>query len=262
MTDVRPDPLSEVAPDPVTDEVVDPVTDADPDISNGPGGRASLGTIVAGHHAEPAGAFDMVADDTATAGHYLAQPASVPATTTGDEIVSIPLVVEHDGDYSLWARLRGPDTRSDAGYLGFDGVLHRTFTSEHGVWTWVNVTRQHLSAGANRIGIGYGEPGLQIDVFVVVSDASIGAAELEAFVVDGTLPERDHSGEGVGDGTDDGTDGGANTPSEPTPTPTPTEPSPTPSPTPTPTPTEPTPTPTPTPTEPTPTPTPPATGTN
>lgn len=190
MTDVRLDPTVDAPPTPVTDEVADPVTDADPDTSNGPeNAPASLGVIVAGHTAEPGGAFDVIADDSATAGRHLAQPASIPASTTGTQIVSTPFTTEVEGEYSLWVRLRGPDTDSDAVYLGFDGAMHRKFTSQHGVWTWVHVTRQHLPAGPGHIGIGYGEPGLQIDVFVIVADESIGATELEAYVVDGTTPD-------------------------------------------------------------------------
>jgi len=124
-------------------------------------------------------AFSIGEDAAASDGLYLVQPATVPASTSGVEVASLAIEIVEGGEYTLWARVYAPGLNADATYLGFDGTTRRVFADRLGAYTWIEVERATLSAGAHRISLGHGEPGLRIDLFAVVMDASVSGGELE-----------------------------------------------------------------------------------
>jgi hypothetical protein len=127
-------------------------------------------------------AFVVGEDAMASGGYYLTQPPTIPASSTGAEAASLSIEVEEDGDYTLWARVFAPSLASDAVYLGLEGTLRRVFPDALGAFVWIAVERAALTAGTHRIGIGHGEPGLRIDLFALVMDASATGGELEVLV--------------------------------------------------------------------------------
>jgi hypothetical protein len=127
-------------------------------------------------------AFVVGEDAMASGGYYLTQPPTIPASNTGAEVASLSIEVEEDGDYTLWARVFAPSLASDAVYLGLDGSLRRAFPDTLGSFVWIEVERATLASGTHRISIGHGEPGLRIDLFALVMDASATGGELEVLV--------------------------------------------------------------------------------
>ena len=172
-----------------------PDVDEDPDSETEPPATAEPTTplLVAASNVTPIEAFDLVQDTTAASGRYVAQPANIPASSSGVEVASVEFDVEVAADYTLWARLYGPDRDSDAVYIGFDGATNRVFTSEHGTWVWIKIGHAHLETGTRRVSIGYGEPGLRLDVIAIVGDESIGTTELEHLATT-TSWQRDDDG--------------------------------------------------------------------
>jgi hypothetical protein len=131
------------------------------------------------------GGFEVVEDGSASAGLALVQPVSVAAAAVGEEVAFTPFAVESAGAYTLWARMFGVDVDSDALYLGLDGELRRVWTPEHGRFVWVEVVREWLVVGEHRVSVGFGEPGVRVDLFAVVRAANARESELEALVVGG-----------------------------------------------------------------------------
>ena len=79
-------------------------------------------------------------------------------------------------------------------YLGFDGATNRVFKSDQGSWVWIEAGNTYLEAGSRRVSIGYGEPGLKLDVFAIVADASISAADLERLATSQSWHHNDRDG--------------------------------------------------------------------
>ena len=193
-TDPEPDPEPDPDPEPEPDPEPDPEPEPDPKPEPDPEPATTL--LMAASSVDPITAFDTVQETTAATGRYVAQPASVPASSSGDEIASVEFDIDVAGEYALWARLYGPDRDSDAAYIGFDGATNRVFTSEHGTWMWMKVDQAYLEAGSRRVSIGYGEPGLRLDVLAIVGDASIGAADLEHLAATESWPPHDGGDDG------------------------------------------------------------------
>ena len=193
-TDPEPDPEPDPDPEPEPDPEPDPEPEPDPKPEPDPEPATTL--LMAASSVDPITAFDTVQDTTAATGRYVAQPASVPASSSGDEVASVEFDIDVAGEYALWARLYGPDRDSDAVYIGFDGATNRVFTSEHGTWMWMKVDQAYLEAGSRRVSIGYGEPGLRLDVLAIVGDASIGAADLEHLAATESWPPHDGGDDG------------------------------------------------------------------
>jgi hypothetical protein len=158
------------------------------DAGGGDRGADALAIVIVGAETmTPPGTFDVVQDASAFTGVYVEHPLDVQASAAGVETANVAVEIAEEGEYSLWVRMFGSDRRSDAIYVGFDGVMSRVFTSTHGSWEWVRVVRTDLASGARRISVGYGEPGVRIDVFAIVADDSVGPGELESVVM-GTEP--------------------------------------------------------------------------
>jgi len=127
-------------------------------------------------------AFAFGSDPAASGGGFLVQPPTVPASTSGAEVGSLPIDVAVAGDYTLWARVFAPALDGDAVYLGFDGATRRVFPPTIGAYVWIEVERRALDVGPHRISLGFGEPGLRVDLFAVVMDEAVSVVELEGLV--------------------------------------------------------------------------------
>jgi hypothetical protein len=128
------------------------------------------------------GGFEVVSDGSASGGLVLVQSGVVSASSLGVEVASAPFAVESSGAHSLWVRLSGREFGEGAVYLGFDGALRRVGAPEGGRFVWVEVVREWLAVGEHRVSVGFGEPGVRVDLFAVVRAANARESELEALV--------------------------------------------------------------------------------
>jgi len=144
----------------------------------------------------------LVPDPDSASGQVLTQPA-VPTTLAATEAdAHVAFTVDAPGSYTLWARLRGEDSNADAMYVGFDDRLQRIFTSEYGVYRWVEVTTEDLEPGAHDLSIRHAEPGVRLDVVAVTRRPGMSEQELDRWLR-GDLPSGPGGGDVPGEPGDD-----------------------------------------------------------
>src|SRR5690606_666509 len=92
-------------------------------------------------------AFVVREEEGASGGKVLVQPTGVRPSSEAAEDATVAFTVPVDGQYVLWARLKGASEQQNAVYLGFDGELERVEVFRYGEWVWVAVASTQLSAG-------------------------------------------------------------------------------------------------------------------
>lgn len=145
----------------------------------------------------------LVPDPDSASGEVLTQPAVPTTLAATDADAHVDFTVDVPGEYTLWARLRGEGSHADAMYVGFDDRLERVFTSEYGVYRWVEVTTEDLDPGIHTLAIRHAEPGVKLDVVAVTHRPGMTEHELERWLR-GDLPSDPGDGDVPGDpGEDD-----------------------------------------------------------
>lgn len=154
-----------------------------PDVDGPPTAIGGQPVVVGEAEASAARSQFLEAEDRdASGGRYLVQPPTVAASRSGDEVAHLTVDLDEPGVYTLWARLYAPSLDGDAVYLGLNGSLLRVVVPTLGAYVWVEVERTALAAGEQRIGVGYGEPGVRLDVFALVAVPEPTPADLDRLV--------------------------------------------------------------------------------
>lgn len=113
---------------------------------------------------------------TSTAFHN--KDTYVEAARSGDGKFTDRLVVAlPSGRYTMWVRAYSVDGDSDAFYAGIDTFSRRKFQDQWGKWAFVNMNDFEVTQGNHTVGIGPAEPGLKIDVIVLVQEGYQGTVD-------------------------------------------------------------------------------------
>ncbi len=158
---------------------------------SGPGGR--MPTVMQALEAEDAvleGSNLAVRDEPGTSGNKVVVATTrLSPASEGVEDAFVPFEITADGEYVLWARIKGASTDESAMYLGFDGEVERVELFHFGEYVWVAATMQELLSGEHHISIGHAEPETVIDAVVVSSRRDLTHDNLETYLMTGALPD-------------------------------------------------------------------------
>lgn len=133
-------------------------------------------------------AFVVREEEGASGGKVLVQPTGVRPSSEAAEDATVAFTVPVDGQYVLWARLKGASEQQNAVYLGFDGELERVEVFRYGEWVWVAVASTQLSAGEHVVSLGGAAPETSVDALVVSNRRDLRQEDLEAYLMEGTEP--------------------------------------------------------------------------
>lgn len=119
-----------------------------------------------------------------------------PAGTNFSGSVTVPINIDEDGDYYLWARTIAPDDNSDSVYIEVNGIEHDFRVPQSMSWQWNRITTGgsalselilSLEAGITDLIINNREGGTLIDRLVIAKSASFMPAptlHFSSFVVE------------------------------------------------------------------------------
>jgi hypothetical protein len=116
-------------------------------------------------------------DTNASGGQYVSLTSGEGSTIPLPEATS-EFTVSETGTYYLWIRMMGPDSSSDALYVGIDTTWDRAYPSSTGTYEWVRVETSHnsenygfnLTAGNHTFQIGHGEINARADALFLTDD--------------------------------------------------------------------------------------------
>ena len=115
-------------------------------------------------------------DTNAWGGEYIS-PSSGNASRSPLPEATLEFTAPETGTYYLWIRMMGPDSSSDALYVGIDDIWDRVYPSVTGTYEWVRVETSHksedygfnLTAGNHTFRIGHGEINARADVLFLTN---------------------------------------------------------------------------------------------
>jgi chitodextrinase/predicted transglutaminase-like cysteine proteinase len=116
-------------------------------------------------------------DTNASGGQYIS-PASGTNSTSPVPEATLSLTVPETGTYYLWIRMMGPDSQSDALYVGIDNIWDRVYPIAENAYEWIKVETSHksgkynfnLTQGTHTLQIGHGEINSRADALFVTDD--------------------------------------------------------------------------------------------
>ena len=139
--------------------------------------------------AQISGTHLIARDEPGTSGgRILVQPDTIQSANTVGEDAYLTFTVERNDVHFLWARVNGRSKNEDAIYLGFNGSLERIFPEQHGTYVWLPVTFEELEPGEHVISFGHAEPEMSVDAVVVTTRGDLLGQDLEAWLMNDTLP--------------------------------------------------------------------------
>ncbi len=158
-----------------------------------PDGAASrVPTIMQAMEAEEAvieGSVLAVRDTPGTSGgQVVVSTAAVSPANEGGEDASLPFEVSAEGEYVLWARIKGASSDESAMFLGFDGKVERVELFRFGEFVWVAASVGQLESGEHAISIAHAEPETELDALVISSRRDLTHDNLETFLMTGEMP--------------------------------------------------------------------------
>ncbi len=116
-------------------------------------------------------------DADASQGHYIS-PTSGTNSTSPLQEATLSFTVPQTDTYYLWVRMYGPDSSSDALYVGIDTTWDRVYPGETETYEWVKVENVHksgnygfsLTQGSHMLRIGHGEINARADALFITTD--------------------------------------------------------------------------------------------
>jgi hypothetical protein len=116
-------------------------------------------------------------DTDAWGGEYIS-PSSGEASRSPLPEATLEFAAPETITYYLWIRMMGPDSSSDALYVGIDSAWDRVYPSATGTYEWVRVETSHnsgnygfnLTAGNHTFQIGHGEINARADALFFTDD--------------------------------------------------------------------------------------------
>ncbi len=118
-------------------------------------------------------------DANASGGQYISPTSGTDSKSPSPE-ATLSFTVPQTDTYYLWVRMTGPDSGSDALYVGIDNTWDRVYPSTTHVYEWVKVETAHksgnysfnLSRGSHTLRIGHGEINARADALFLTNNSA------------------------------------------------------------------------------------------
>jgi hypothetical protein len=116
-------------------------------------------------------------DVNASGGQYISPTSGVNSTSPAPE-ATLSFNVPNADNYYLWVKLYGPNSQSDALYVGIDSTWDRVYSAGIDTYEWIRVETVHntanyafnLSKGTHTFQIGHGEINARADTLFITND--------------------------------------------------------------------------------------------